>query len=276
MKQLLFILFLFAIIPSYSLAQTARMLEEDSFWYMQGQYLAGWPFPMPLYFVKGTIELDGKTYYKICEDNTIDAKGYTPKSMSIGDKYQDEGEGAEYYHILSVREEDGKVYAHKSLFPKSDYNGGKTKFELVGNEYLLFDFNLNIGDKFGLVPITVTNVEYYDDGNVVPRKMISFDSGHRILEGTGCILGNFMYYLDEPLYFVRGEDGAAFRFLLSGRGWRIENEMFPVEWLPTCLKGLGKEEGIGNNIIYDIEGRKVTSTYSPVIIKGGKKYINKK
>lgn len=275
MKHLLLILVSFMFVSTYAASQSVRMLDENSYWEMRGQYLAGWPFYyMPVYFVKGTEEIDGKLYYRVCEDNTIDSKKYNGEFIKIADNYQDEGEGYTYFHRLSLREEDGKVYAHKSRFPKDD----NTMFEQIGDEYLIFDFNLNEGDQFGLAPITVTKVEYYDSGDGVQRKMISFDSGHRILEGTGCVLGNFMYYLDEPLYMVIDEWGSYFKYLHSGKGWNVDGEMFPEDQLPTGVRNVSNEEEAGNKMIYDIGGRKATSVLScpSIYIKDGKKHVNKR
>lgn len=188
--------------------------------------------------------------------------------------------------VLLLREESGKVYVLRRSYDEfMEWFGNEIYCPTIyheanfGDDQLLYDFTLNIGDIYPMSCDTrVTGVEEVTTQDGFVRKLFTLSNGMEILEGVGCVdcagqligyqsldkkqvskSGNSVYLSYSAYYYPDGIDGEAILF----------------EWNPNTVEGMcfGKD-GVGHAATYDLQGRRVTGTpQRGIYIRNGRKYV---
>ncbi|MBR3092572.1 MAG: hypothetical protein IKG99_06055 [Bacteroidaceae bacterium] len=163
-----------------------------------------------LYSISSTFTKNGETYYKMyvfLSTNDVNAKTSVSTKSSL-------------FPTLNLREKDRKVLVDRKeylafLEGENGYNipifGDKNYLPYPvtsDDEIVLYDFNMNVGDKFISVEghedisvVKVDTIESFENrpsDKSLPRKWITLSNGMVIVEGVGCInsAGGLLSYLN--------------------------------------------------------------------------------
>lgn len=193
-------------------AQNTGMFEGDPFWsyclysrfekYLEEKEFKRVDCSYNYYAIGDTLEVNGKDYYMIYRGYSSD-----PESRSILPPS---------YRSLNVgiREENGRILADYEMllthlqdfyYPNIIFDSNNFPYEVADNgEAILYDFTMQVGDKFKSVPkrkdIWVTNIDRIITKDEVERKIFTLNTGLKIVEGIGCInsRGELLRYLCMP------------------------------------------------------------------------------
>ena len=138
----------------------------------------------------GFLEVNEKCYHKLYRIDLlyIDAGPWGPLEMLTDP--------------IGIREEGGRVYAecesYKSMVEvmrqRRDVEGEIPFLLTPEGEYLLYDFTLQVGDKYPASPavgdLFVTGKATVTDNSGQKRSMLTLSNGVQILEGVGCMNSN--------------------------------------------------------------------------------------
>ena len=197
----LFIIMTFTILCLNISAQDSMMLTDNPYWiynydfdydennsntHSNSTYGIG-------ISVKGEKSIKGKIYKKLYMV-ALQYAGYSTRSTDNDDTN----------YALALREENGKVlvdydeymnYLRKEFVKNNIIPRGDSLFipyhETQEGELVLYDFNMQIGDKYshieGYQDISVVDIKQivFDDGK--NRKLFTLSNGVKIIEGIGCI-----------------------------------------------------------------------------------------
>ena len=162
----------------------------------------------------GTLEIDGKTY------TTIFVYDFSvfPTTRSGGSSFwnMEDYEGKGVWPAVAIRHDNGRVYIHRTSyleylnFPSSYGSADYLPYHLTGdgNEYILYDYNMEVGDKY-------CHVEGHEDVSVVEKDLVKMDDGQNyrrltlsnglvLIEGLGCInsCGLLIDYLNPATQYT--------------------------------------------------------------------------
>ncbi|RYE23873.1 MAG: T9SS type A sorting domain-containing protein [Sphingobacteriales bacterium] len=207
------------------------------------------------------VTFNGKTYYKVKmrTSTTSGGSGFPPYPDNIADG----GDG----DFFAIREQDKRIY-----------------MTLNNSEFVLFDFNLSVGDMmplassgrlFGTISndfaqtysritnIATTTVHDPVTGRAMQVKRFDLDNGAYVTEGIGGSFGLFLYtasYDARTLAFNCSRPGGDFCDYIWPAGTALaveEVELTPANIYPNPFTSvLNIQSAPGNTIaIFDIAGR---------------------
>lgn len=318
----LFIIMTFTILCLNISAQDSMMLTDNPYWiynydfdynennsntHSNSTYGIG-------ISVKGEKSIKGKIYKKLYLV-ALQYAGYSTRSTDNGD--------ANY--ALALREEGGKVlvdydeymnYLRKEFVKNNIIPRGDSLFipyhETQEGELVLYDFNMQIGDKYshieGYQDISVVDINQivFEDGK--NRKLFTLSNGVKIIEGIGCInsCGLLFDYLNpsKPSYnydkqhfaylsqfsnddtIILYEDiitnipsAKDTSFLVEGRTWNYKQTTFDMtiydiveKFFSLTIKGTTTFKDVTCNEIYYID-KDGSSLYGYAYEDGAKVYF---
>lgn len=236
--------------------------------YFDGSYMKNGKEYHLLHFFRGFLDNDADNVAKIWPDgyDTIDSKGQ-----------------------IGVREEGNRIYVNLEdyLSLMSDdsqwrWAGNKNYlpyWKTEDGELILYDFNLQIGDKYpsmdGHEDISVVDIDNITTLDGVQRRLFVLSNGLKIMEGFGCMNspGLWLFYLnhgDEPFE-------AAYLSLYGIKTTGPTNITSVYEWKGTSsLISTPKLMVPEGTTLYDLTGRNITKASSTgLYIQNGKKYVAK-
>ena len=180
-----------------------------------------------------------------------------------------------YVDSLLVRQEGTRVYAFTEDFHRvfmSSRQNVSDYYPCTDDEVLLYDFGMKEGDSFGATKV----VEVWEtEVGGLPRKCLTLDSGHRIVEGIGSLTGGVFDYMmknvwdDEWLGRRRclldayEEDGEC---ILSKDNM---DAILAIFCNSSCTP-------VGKDIVYDLQGRRLHDKPAKgIYIQNGRKFVVK-
>ena len=197
------------------------------------------------------------------------------------------------YHIPSMvdtllyRWEEKRTYADFEDMCRVFYNGDedalRKDYPCVEGEVIIYDFTLGIGDSFG--DTRVRDVSTVTVGGET-RKLLTLETGHRLLEGIGSTNGGFFEYMKVPLWLpgsegicatylrIYEEDGLPMFQQSSEETYEflMREEDVHEYFLMNVREGLLIEPK--DNSIHDLQGRRLKGIpRKGVYIQNGKKYV---
>ena len=234
------------------------------------------------YFTDGTTTYNSKDYHLMYSQNT-----YSNGTVS------------DARFLYRIREEDGRVY-----IPAEDFNSCYKElsedienfhhYPLVGDEYVIYDFNLSAGESFAKATVTDVSEVIINDGNA--RNIYTFNGDKHVLAGIGATdaWGCFDLYLA-----VTAMSGVSYatlnRFTKDGvaiytapqydgdkdKEWESYRTYREDPFLTEDNQSSGIEEITTNttncrtdNAIYDLMGRRLNGVPAKgIYIQNGKKYV---
>ena len=178
------------------------MYNQELVWLKQGE-----PFASEEWTVSDKEIIEGKSYHKLLRNDyfrnvkrmldTMWRPSFNQESKTSG-------------HVISVREEAGKVYAIKdqyisflkALYPQELHPEiNEDMFYLADadndNEILLYDFTLEEGDDYPCVGNQkVKQTFHYTSSDGLRRKVLVLTGGSILVEGIGCVnsIGSLVIY----------------------------------------------------------------------------------
>lgn len=218
----------------------------------------------------GTKTINGREYYLLfCERGNIDSN-YS-KTMTSTD--------TDVSPIICIREEEGRVYVLKEEY-LNILNGNNFLHREVGDatycpykendegELVLYDFTMNVGDRFlsvdGHDDIYVEAVDMVVTSKGESRRRLTLNNGYVIMEGIGCINspGMFICYLNpktpEDIGFLLG----------CTSGYTQDFRLY------LDVKDIPVIQSDSSGYIYDLSGRRLnTPPEQGIYIQDGKKFI---
>ena len=234
----------------------------------------------------GTFAVDGGMA-EVCQEE-VDGDGYRKI------RYQDNV--VIFPAFIRVREEDRKLYVNIDDFIQVFQYKKNSKGEKIsetayciypqdGQDFTIYDFNLEKGDSFGVHRVIATGAIVTKDGQY--RKTVTLDSGQTAAEGLGCLnsLGYFFCWMLDDVYY-RGSsyqdpsaDAFGYGYLSSasssqGLLYEIDQdgayEELTADIRPHEAEGSMKSK----DFIHDLQGRRLLSAPAKgLYIRGGKKYL---
>ncbi len=231
------------------------------------------------------IEIGGKSYMRLYEE-------LLERPMFSSNRKSPEIERIKHY-LLGMREEDGRVYVNREEYldylshrgePQSAWNYtafGTADYlpyhETEDGELILYDFNMNVGDKY-------RSVEGRDDVSVVakddvvlgdgsPHRRLTLSNGLVLIEGVGCINspGLLVDYLNSS-----SEYAGCFSFLSymdDCQNYSItlyESEDFNI----VTSVAHRHADHARNNTLFDLQGRRLKEApQKGIYIEEGRKKV---
>ena len=217
MKKIFVIIFFLTAVFNLS-AQELGMLAGDPSWsytyYHQNKPTGAEPVAAIRDELYGLVDAHGQQYHQLFQMEWIDM-------------------GVDHFYALvdpvGVREDNGKVYVLREDFVKQVTQRQEHKLlnavpipyqQTSENELLLYDFTLQVGDKYptsaDYEDIYVEKVDSVITEDAEIRKLFTLTNGLQILEGVGCLNsrnGPLLYYLFPPESWPR--DNESNYYLLS-------------------------------------------------------------
>ena len=190
-----------------------------------------------------------------------------------------------YTIFIDIREEDGIIYVPKEqylkLFQGENYinmfegDGSYIPYqETDDGELILYDFNMNVGDKYPSVPghddISVIATDSIETSEGLKRKRLTLSNGYIVVEDLGCVNspGMFLCYLN-PLH--KEHYGT-----LLGYHDYINHNVVLFQYLidATSIRQIKADDKQNGSVIYDLSGRRLTGIPEHgIYIQNGKKLI---
>lgn len=279
-------------------------IEKDKAWsynfmynYDQIWLPAGEAFASEDWQVTESVEVHGKTYWKLCRNSA-----FTHVKSMWRPPYSDEDERAVKGEVIAIREEGGKIYALKEqylkllngLYPKEvhptiDHNAWYVAEAEDPNEVLLYDFSLEEGDPYPCIgEVFVESIGHYVTTDNRYRKLLRLSNGATLVEGIGCVnsIGGIIIYQNlENIreYFSSdfGTERMIYGLLHDCRQADYDHVIYPGAGgyltsiiTPTEKSANGKSV---NSKWSDLSGRRLTATPScpGLYIKNGRKVLIK-
>ena len=224
--------------------------------------------------------------------NVIDGKEYT--NLKVGRSYSMPYSSLVNYSCsdisIDIREQDGVVYVPKDQYMEllegdnfikmKEGDGSYIPYEETPDgELILYDFNMNVGDKFPSVPghenitVVATNQTLTLEGLL--RKQLTLSNGYVLVEGLGCVNspGLFLCYLN-PLH---SEEYGALFSLEDRTNPNYVKHCYYQRLIETVDIGQIKvDDNMTNYHIYDLSGRRLNAIpQRGIYIQNGKKYVVK-
>ena len=279
---------------------SARPFSEGCKWSYCRIYHKGFSYEFYVSFtkyeLKGTCELNGKTYTKV----------YT---SYCGENYYDQPSEEEY--LIGIREENGCVYADYDEFVNLYWGerGWPELFEddIYGmryivtedNEVLLYNFNLQVGDLIERedvrYPASISEIIPIELKNGETRNLYKAQ-GHYYISGIGSKYESLIGYLVNEPAITDGSSTSIHlnvyveddRLLYKAENDPEEDNMWKItdgtyqkdpffDDLVTGIKDVKAEQNAAlETAVYDLGGRRMTGALKPgVYIRGGKKIVIK-
>lgn len=241
----------------------------------------------------GVLEIDGKRY------STIYANDFSvlPTTRGNGSSFWnlENYKGNGVWPAIAIRHDNGRVYMNRTSYleylnfpsPFSSYgNADYLPYHLTddGSEYILYDYNMEVGDKY-------RHVVGYEDISVAEKDIMTLDDGqeHRwltlsnglvLIEGVGCInsCGLLIDYLNPATKYLGN-----YAFLMGVEkvsGGSAQTTVFSsnVKYVDTsgntgiCDKGRIKDTR--HEQTYDLHGRRLASPPAKgIYIQNGRKVV---
>lgn len=295
----LFILSVFILGTMSIDAQGVTMLGDSIWWsYFMGKM---YDSATGLYFcdsevqfiTSGVKEKNGKTYHRLFLNVLhLDGGGSANRLLGV---FKEE--------LPGLREEGGRVYVDKQEYMTYFANTNSWDYPMYDAGYMpyvcteegeivLYDFNMEVGDKYCSVPgyedISVVSITDTCLADNVVRKKFELSNGLEIVEGIGCVnsVGMLLLYLN---YKFSPENERYSSQLFAGLSAYGPRKEFPprywVEYDDIAASATDiRHVYTGKNVdcraddgaIFDFGGRRVTGKpYPGLYIRNGRKLIVK-
>ena len=259
-------------------AQDTRMLADSPTWMYYSRVYDKETYPIPIgysntesvYIISDSIEKDGKKYYKLSHEvlDVAAKPGTGQKNKTTVGNF-----------ILTIREENGKIYADAEEFQSLYGDDSCMLYEQIGNEFLIYDFTLKEGDSFGAGDLFVDRIDVVETMDGLKRKLFVLSSGHEVLEGIGCLFsaGELINYLASPPV---EETSIGWKYAFLGSIVKNGEVIYGIssadaDMLVTNIKP--QKIGLSDSSLYDLSGRRVKNgeLNKGVYIQNGKKFVVK-
>jgi hypothetical protein len=262
------------------------MLSNSPSWTYHSRVYDRVTYPMPIgytnaeihYSLSDSVEKNGKTYLTLTrEEYDVTAKPGSMQANRIA--------GKDY--SLGIREEGGRIFVDADEFQALYGDKSTVPYEQVDDEYLIYDFTLKKGEFFGAGDVFVENIDVVKTMDGVDRKLYVLSSGHKILEGIGCLYseGELINYLAYPPV---EETSIGWKYTFLGNYLKNDEIIYgisseDVDQLITNID-LQQIRQVDSNAIYDLSGRRVANSSEiqgssklpkGVYIQSGKKFVVK-
>lgn len=250
---------------------------------------------------------------------TINGKVYHPVYMDIATAGARGKEPSSYYYfpihesrmVMAIREEGGRILAdvndyleywrgNRIIGPFGQTDPDHFSYPVtVDGEVVLYDFNMQVGDKFpereGQKTVFVESIETITCKDDTERKLFHLSNGCDIIEGIGAVNGaGFLFdylnectrmYVVQYLYTFRKdlnidqplEECLPLSTVVFSCNFEdaIEHSKDAIEHY-LDIRPLFGENVLGGTNTYDLYGRHLTSNpQKGLYICGGKKYVVK-
>ncbi len=276
-----------AFLPFHLVAQENMMFPDGMKWHYSFKYSVppvSYPdgeFALEYWMVDGSEVINGKEYQNLFRYGDF----YQVKEM-----WRPSLDPGTVFFQLSVREENGRVYALKEqylrllerLYPQ-DLHPNITSFYVAEAEdeaeVLLYDFTLKVGDLYPCIgEVKVEEVTQEETADGVKRKVLKLSNGVEVMEGVGCLnsIGGFIIYQNMEGLIETFESGNTIYARLVKCGlngsdtYRYLENTTAIHYLPIPPSS----NSPASNSLSDLSGRPLSAPPAKgVFIQGSKKVV---
>ena len=220
------------------------------------------------YAAVGELEIGGRIYQKIYNCTKSRCAGLDP--------------GPRYSYLFAMRREGGRVLADADSYRAAFAQASNVYPTNDEGEYILYDYDAHVGDAYLGTQYTVVEEGDTTLSDGQSRRMLVLSSGHRLIEGVGCVnvQGTPFDYLchdNVPNTFFDFSllenyyDAEGHRIYVNIREKAYEGIVAGVQTVTTS------DRLASDDRVYDLQGRRMDVRHLPkgIYIQHGKKFVVK-